>query len=169
MAGGSLKQTVGNILRRNNVTHPDQVRALSDAEFLGFWGAGVAGLVIFHDMRGADDQAIREWLGVSSPPLPPLPSLAGGSGPITLDELSAALSDRHGKAVWRRYVLGETLRVIGDSFGVSRERVRQITDAGISKIRRIVWRDSANRQRIAMTSRNLYVGVFGEDPTERGV
>jgi hypothetical protein len=73
-----------------------------------------------------------------------IPSVKNGSKGLSLQkiclELLSDLPERVKEVVLRRFALsgqkeGETLEEIGKSFGITRERVRQIEESGLEKIR----------------------------------
>lgn len=58
----------------------------------------------------------------------------------TVDSILDSLPDRHREVIERRYGFGdderETLESIGEDFGITRERVRQIEEAGFSMLKK---------------------------------
>ena len=56
------------------------------------------------------------------------------------EQLLALLDDRERKIIYGRFVNGKTLQEIGDEFGLTRERIRQIEEHALRKINRGLWK-----------------------------
>jgi transcriptional regulator with XRE-family HTH domain len=54
--------------------------------------------------------------------------------------------------------LSDTLQALGDRFGVSRERIRQLENKAIRR-----WRTKANRQRLETSLRRIALTLVGDD------
>jgi Sigma-70, region 4 len=79
----------------------------------------------------------------------------------------ASLADKERSVISRRIGLGgprETLQEIGDTYGITRERVRQIEDVGIKKIGRIMRTSPLMRvQEAGEKMLKLHGGVMTRD------
>jgi DNA-directed RNA polymerase sigma subunit (sigma70/sigma32) len=52
------------------------------------------------------------------------------------EQLLASLDDRERKIIYERFVNGKTLQEIGNEFGLTRERIRQIEENAFCKMNR---------------------------------
>ena len=104
-----------------------ELRALASMEVSVDLPVGTEGSITLGDSLSADDQSAPDH------------DMAQRDRKRTLTALLAELSSREKDVLARRYGLGlpepETLQVISDDLGISRERVRQIEKSALKKLR----------------------------------
>jgi len=130
-----LHQTLGRTpsqteLAREIEVSPSRIgelRALASLEVSVDLPVGMEGGITLGDSLSADDQSAPDH------------DMAQRDRKRTLTALLAELSSREKDVLARRYGLGlpepETLQVISDDLGISRERVRQIEKSALKKLR----------------------------------
>ena len=99
-------------------------------------------------MSDSDDRALIEHIAEDDEPTLSRTMVSEGSG--QLDEWMAALSPRQRIVVERRFGLSgspvQSLAEIAREFGVSRERVRQIQEDALRRLRKVSQQDAPARQ-----------------------